>query len=92
MSTRLSDRLQEIADALGYHAKGVHYRRVRSGRWQKAGGAFSFMAVDENGIEVFGSESTLAEVVEAFDGGWLVRGKYWDTARTVYADRPTGKR
>jgi len=91
MSKRLSDRLQEISDALGYKAKGVHYQRLRPGYWQRSAGAWSFLAVDEDGVEVFGSENTLAQVVEAFDGGWLVRGGDWHTGRTVYADRPPEK-
>ena len=58
----MSAKLDRVAEKVGA-PKGLHLRRTRAGHWQRAQGAWSWYAVDDEGREVLASHYPLTELL-----------------------------
>ena len=64
--TRTARRLRDTVRGLGVEVPDyIEIKRTYAGFWQRAAGAWSWFAVDEEGHELFGSQWTCKQVIEA---------------------------
>jgi hypothetical protein len=64
--TRTAREIVKVARALGMTCPDwIAIRRVHAGHWQRSAGAWSWYAVNANGLELFGSPDPAGEVIGA---------------------------